>query len=160
MPLQCGLREAKRCTLLSARPTHLSPIDTWHSPTCCRPAASLACPPAPPHHTPPPDPAARHPGSCPACQVSTWYVGLLGTGPLASAGVALSLFNSSTKLLNMPLLAVTTSSVAAALGTQQGERGTAGTAATGCRQPGHLFFECASRVTCLAAQAGSVVLLA
>lgn len=53
-------------------------------------------------------------------QVSTWYVGLLGTGPLASAGVALSLFNSSTKLLNMPLLAVTTSSVAGALGAEQG----------------------------------------
>ncbi|KAL4458004.1 hypothetical protein ABPG75_012869 [Micractinium tetrahymenae] len=57
-----------------------------------------------------------------ASLVSTWYVGLLGTQPLASAGVALSLFNSSTKLLNMPLLAVTTSSVAAALGAEQADQ--------------------------------------
>jgi hypothetical protein len=52
--------------------------------------------------------------------VSTAFIGRLGASPLASAGVALSVYNSITKMLNMPLLAVTTSSVAQALGAQQG----------------------------------------
>ena len=55
--------------------------------------------------------------------VSTAYVGRLpGAAPLASVGVALSVYGSVTKLLNMPLLAVTTSSVAQALGVEQGGR--------------------------------------
>lgn len=57
-----------------------------------------------------------------ASLVSTAFVGRLGAAPLAAAGVALSVFGSCTKLLNVPLLAITTSSVAQALGQeQQGE---------------------------------------
>ena len=48
--------------------------------------------------------------------VDAAYVGRLGPTQLAGVGVALSIFNSSTKLLNVPLLAVTTSAVAAASG--------------------------------------------
>ena len=42
---------------------------------------------------------------------------------MAAAGVALSVFNTASKLLSVPLLAITTSSVAQALGSaeQQGE---------------------------------------
>jgi hypothetical protein len=64
-----------------------------------------------------------------ASLVSTAFIGRLGASPLASAGVALSVYNSITKMLNMPLLAVTTSSVAQALGAQQGGRDTPGTLA-------------------------------
>lgn len=58
-----------------------------------------------------------------ASLISTAFIGRwLGATPLAAAGVALSVFGSATKLLNMPLLAITTSSVAQALGAeQQGE---------------------------------------
>ncbi|EFN58423.1 hypothetical protein CHLNCDRAFT_140379 [Chlorella variabilis] len=55
-----------------------------------------------------------------ASLVSTGFVGRLGAVPLAAAGVALSVYNSATKLLNMPLLAVTTSSVAQAMGAEAG----------------------------------------
>eukprot|EP00878_Enallax_costatus_P011013 GHUV01011503.1.p1 GENE.GHUV01011503.1~~GHUV01011503.1.p1 ORF type:complete len:298 (+),score=77.41 GHUV01011503.1:190-1083(+) len=48
--------------------------------------------------------------------VDTAYVGRLGANQLAGVGVALSVFNTTTKLFNVPLLSVTTSSVAAAAG--------------------------------------------
>ena len=51
-----------------------------------------------------------------ASLVSTAWVGRLGASELASVGVALSVYNAATKLFNMPLLAVTTSAVATALG--------------------------------------------
>lgn len=52
--------------------------------------------------------------------VSTAWVGRLGAPELAAVGVALSVFNTITKLLNMPILSVTTSSVASALGKANG----------------------------------------
>lgn len=58
-----------------------------------------------------------------ASLISTAFVGRLGATQLAAAGVALSVFNTASKLLSVPLLAITTSSVAQALGSaeQQGE---------------------------------------
>ncbi len=47
-------------------------------------------------------------------------MGRLGSPELAAVGVALSVYNTLTKLFNMPLLSVTTSAVASALGENQG----------------------------------------
>ena len=58
--------------------------------------------------------------------ISTAWVGRLGPPELAAVGVALSVFNTSTKLFNMPLLSVTTSTVASALGEEKGGPGEAG----------------------------------
>ncbi len=44
--------------------------------------------------------------------VSTAFVGHIGAAELAGVGVALSVYNSFTKLFNMPLLAIITSSIA------------------------------------------------
>ena len=46
---------------------------------------------------------------------------LVGAGQLAGVGVALSMFNTVTKLTNMPLLSVTTSTVAAARGSHDSD---------------------------------------
>lgn len=54
-----------------------------------------------------------------AALVSTAYVGRLGAVELAGVGIALSLYNAITKVLNMPLLAVVTSSIAEALGSTE-----------------------------------------
>jgi putative MATE family efflux protein len=56
--------------------------------------------------------------------VSTAWVGRLGAVELAGVGVALSVYGAITKLLNMPLLAVITSTTATALGRSEkgGER--------------------------------------
>ncbi len=43
-----------------------------------------------------------------------------GSSELAAVGVALSIFGTVTKLLNIPLLSVTTNIVATAVGSQQG----------------------------------------
>lgn len=43
-----------------------------------------------------------------------------GTTELASVGVSLSIYSSVTRLLNSPLLSVTTTAVAAALGRSEG----------------------------------------
>lgn len=51
-----------------------------------------------------------------AALVSTAWVGQIGATELAAVGVALSVFGSFTKLFNMPLLAIITSSTATALG--------------------------------------------
>lgn len=51
--------------------------------------------------------------------VDTIYVGRLGSMQLAGVGIALSVFNTATRLLNTPLLSVATSSVAAAVGREQ-----------------------------------------
>ncbi|GFR49095.1 hypothetical protein Agub_g10888, partial [Astrephomene gubernaculifera] len=48
--------------------------------------------------------------------VDSAYLGRAGSSQLAAVGVALSVFNTATKLFNVPLLAVTTSSVAKATG--------------------------------------------
>jgi putative MATE family efflux protein len=56
-----------------------------------------------------------------AALVSTAWVGQLGAVQLAGVGVALSVYGAFTKLFNMPLLAVITSSTASALGRGQGE---------------------------------------
>jgi putative MATE family efflux protein len=56
-----------------------------------------------------------------AALVSTAFVGQLGAVQLAGVGVALSVYGAFTKLFNMPLLAVITSSTASALGRGQGE---------------------------------------
>ncbi|KAF6252887.1 hypothetical protein COO60DRAFT_491198 [Scenedesmus sp. NREL 46B-D3] len=61
--------------------------------------------------------------------VDTAYVGRLGANQLAGVGVALSVFNTTTKLLNVPLLSVTTSSVAAAAGRAAAEAKSAAAAA-------------------------------
>lgn len=58
--------------------------------------------------------------------ISTAWVGQLGPPELAAVGVALSVFNTVTKLFNMPLLSVTTSTVATALGEEAGGHGRAG----------------------------------
>ncbi len=47
-------------------------------------------------------------------------MGRLGSPELAGVGVALSLYNTTTKLFNVPLLSVTTSTVAGALGREGG----------------------------------------
>lgn len=57
-----------------------------------------------------------------AALVSTAWVGQLGATELAGVGVALSLYGSITKIFNMPLLAVITSSTASSLGRGAGER--------------------------------------
>ena len=57
-----------------------------------------------------------------AALVSVAWVGHLGAKELAGVGVALSVYNAYTKIFNMPLLAVITSSTAQALG--RGERET------------------------------------
>jgi len=51
-----------------------------------------------------------------AALVSTAFVGHLGSCQLAGVGVSLSVYNSFTKLFNMPLLAIITTTIAAALG--------------------------------------------
>lgn len=48
--------------------------------------------------------------------VDTGFLGHLGSPELAGTGVSLSIFATATKLINVPLLAVTTSSVGAAVG--------------------------------------------
>jgi len=48
--------------------------------------------------------------------VDSAFLGHLGATQLAGAGVSLSFFETVTKLINVPLLAVTTSTIAAALG--------------------------------------------
>ncbi|GLI66837.1 hypothetical protein VaNZ11_010796 [Volvox africanus] len=48
--------------------------------------------------------------------VDSAYMGRAGSAQLAAVGVALSIFNTATKLCNLPLLAVTTSTVAKATG--------------------------------------------
>lgn len=57
-----------------------------------------------------------------AALISTAFVGRLGAVSLAAVGISLSLFNTLTKMFNMPLLAVTTSTVATALGSSEKER--------------------------------------
>jgi len=54
-----------------------------------------------------------------ASLVDTAMLGRLGAAPLAAAGVGLSIFNTCAKITNMPLLAATTSSVAAARGQRE-----------------------------------------
>jgi putative MATE family efflux protein len=56
-----------------------------------------------------------------AALVSVAWIGQLGAVELAGVGVALSIFGAFTKLFNMPLLAVITSTTAGALGRGQGE---------------------------------------
>ncbi|KAL4535664.1 hypothetical protein Ndes2526B_g06550 [Nannochloris sp. 'desiccata'] len=56
-----------------------------------------------------------------AALVSVAWIGQLGAVELAGVGVALSVYGAFTKLFNMPLLAVITSSTASALGRGQGE---------------------------------------
>ncbi|GAX80950.1 hypothetical protein CEUSTIGMA_g8385.t1 [Chlamydomonas eustigma] len=51
-----------------------------------------------------------------AGMVDTAYIGRLGAAELAGIGAGLSIFNSVTKLFNVPLLSVTTSAVAAVHG--------------------------------------------
>ncbi|MEW5300951.1 MAG: hypothetical protein WDW36_003839 [Sanguina aurantia] len=51
--------------------------------------------------------------------VDTIYVGRLGSMQLAGVGIALSVFNTATRLLNTPLLSVANSAVAAAVGREQ-----------------------------------------
>ena len=51
-----------------------------------------------------------------AALISTAWVGQMGALPLGGVGVALSVYGAFTKLFNMPLLAVITSSTATALG--------------------------------------------
>lgn len=58
--------------------------------------------------------------------MDTAYIGRLGAAQLAGAGVALSMFNTASKLFNVPLLSVTTSNVAAATGGAQAGRMQAG----------------------------------
>jgi hypothetical protein len=53
----------------------------------------------------------RHTSTCVICRRAA-----AGANQLAGVGVALSVFNTTTKLFNVPLLSVTTSSVAAAAG--------------------------------------------
>ena len=48
--------------------------------------------------------------------ISTGFVGHLGSTQLAGVGVALCVYNSFTKLFNMPLLAIITSSIASSFG--------------------------------------------
>jgi len=48
--------------------------------------------------------------------ISTGFVGHLGPTQLAGVGVSLSVYNSFTKLFNMPLLAIITSSIASSFG--------------------------------------------
>lgn len=55
---------------------------------------------------------------CPGL-VDTIYVGRLGSMQLAGVGIALSVFNTATRLLNTPLLSVANSAVAAAVGREQ-----------------------------------------
>jgi len=54
-----------------------------------------------------------------------------GATQLAGVGVALSVFNTTTKLFNVPLLSVTTSSVAAAARREAAARAAAKAAAAG-----------------------------
>lgn len=58
--------------------------------------------------------------------VSTAFVGHVGAADLAGVGVALSVYNSFTKLFNMPLLAIITSSIASSRsGSSQEDEGSA-----------------------------------
>eukprot|EP00890_Picochlorum_soloecismus_P000014 jgi/Picsp_1/1012/NSC_04496-R1_mate efflux family protein chloroplastic-like len=57
-----------------------------------------------------------------AALVSTAFVGHLGSCQLAGVGVSLSVYNSFTKLFNMPLLAIITTTIAAALGDRTREK--------------------------------------
>jgi putative MATE family efflux protein len=69
-----------------------------------------------------------------ASLVDTAMLGRLGAAPLASAGVALSVFNTVAKVSNMPLLAATTSAVAAARGEAEKRRGGEGGGGGGAGQ--------------------------
>lgn len=51
-----------------------------------------------------------------AALVDTAWIGHIGTTELAGVGVALSVYGTVTKLINIPILAVTTSTVASAVG--------------------------------------------
>ncbi|KAK9837241.1 hypothetical protein WJX81_001184 [Elliptochloris bilobata] len=55
-----------------------------------------------------------------ASLVDTAYIGHLGAVQLGGVGVALSVFGTATKLMNMPLLSVTTQIVATAVGSNEG----------------------------------------
>ena len=57
-----------------------------------------------------------------ASLVSTAWVGRLGSEQLAAVGVASSLYLAATKLVNTPLLIVSVSTIAAALGQEQDAR--------------------------------------
>ncbi|GIL58180.1 hypothetical protein Vafri_13032 [Volvox africanus] len=63
--------------------------------------------------------------------VDSAYMGRAGSAQLAAVGVALSIFNTATKLFNLPLLAVTTSTVAKATGEAR-RAAEAAVAASGC----------------------------
>ncbi|KAK9823345.1 hypothetical protein WJX72_002062 [[Myrmecia] bisecta] len=65
-----------------------------------------------------------------ASLVATAYIGHLGSVQLASVGIALSVFNTVTRLFNMPLLSVTTSTVATAVGTTKGDSAGVGVASS------------------------------
>eukprot|EP00887_Chlorella_sp_A99_P001482 scaffold8.g1482.t1 len=61
-----------------------------------------------------------------AALVSTSFVGRLGATELAAVGVSLSVYNTVSKLLNVPLLSVTTSTIASALGEMEEHRSSRG----------------------------------
>lgn len=56
--------------------------------------------------------------------VSTGFMGHIGSVELAGVGVSLSVYNSFTKLFNMPLLAIITSTIASALGQRADDKDT------------------------------------
>ncbi|CAK0735532.1 hypothetical protein CVIRNUC_000596 [Coccomyxa viridis] len=59
-----------------------------------------------------------------ASLVDTAYLGRYGSSELAAVGVALSIFGTVTKLLNIPLLSVTTNIVATAVGSNKDDKHT------------------------------------
>eukprot|EP00884_Botryococcus_braunii_P000219 jgi/Botrbrau1/10198/Bobra.116_1s0014.1 len=65
-----------------------------------------------------------------ASLVDTAYIGHLGASQLAAVGIALSIYATATKLLNVSLLAVTTSNVATVMGDSRGSRAALGQAAS------------------------------
>ena len=65
-----------------------------------------------------------HPGYCNHLQIllpTKYQLAHAGAVELAGVGIALSVYGTVTKLFNVPLLSVATSSVATALGDQEGE---------------------------------------
>ncbi|KAI8469991.1 MAG: hypothetical protein J3K34DRAFT_521778 [Monoraphidium minutum] len=63
-----------------------------------------------------------------AALVDTAFVGRLGAAQLAGVGVALSVYNTATKLVQVPLLSIATTTVAAARGAEEQQQRQAGQA--------------------------------
>lgn len=97
---------------------------TWHPGPLCRvyTVGGSRCFPACLGHY-------QQAGQCPTSSDPTASLHTAGATQLAGVGVALSVFNTTTKLFNVPLLSVTTSSVAAASGREAAARAAARLAA-------------------------------